>query len=73
MFLIIASFFSFFIAIIAFLVIKRKWPTKFKNKEDEEVWHKNNDKKFKIMAIILIIIGFTQLIRGLIEIFVKVK
>lgn len=65
--LLIGSLFSFFIAIVAFLAIKRKWPFRFKTKATEEAWHTKNDKAFKIMAVILFIVGVIQLIRGIIE------
>ncbi len=73
MLLIIASLFSFFLAISCLLVIKRKWLFRFKSKDAEEMWHKKNDKNFKIFLIILFICGGIKLIRGIIEVFQFLK
>jgi len=67
--LIIFSIFSFFMSFVCFRVVNRKWKLKFKNSVEENLWHQRHDKSFKIIAVILLLVGATQLIRGIIELF----
>ena len=62
---IIASFFCFVGAIIALLVVKRKWPLKFKTAEEKNGWYKRHYKRSKVFAIILFICGVLELLIGL--------
>ena len=65
--LVITSIFSFFMSFVCFRVINRKWKLKFKDKVEENLWHQEHNRSFKIIAIILLIVGIIQLFRGIIE------